>query len=506
MTLLTDDARPPALLHALIDAAGSPIVCLDRTLAVTIFNAAAERAFGRSRAEVVGRPYTNLLPDLVRRKVAGDLERVLSGAAIDHFENAIRRPDGTITVVLWSITPLSDADRPNGVLAIGQDVTTLQRMHERLVRQTRHLVGLSRIDRATITLQPPPAIATVAVRHVVEATACKTAAVIGYDLHAGLAVRLAACGDASRTPETRALEASDFITPPWPESPADHLTVPLVANAVRLGSLVAASDGGTDALTLGEIEILGQIADRLAIALDNARLFDDERRARRQFQAASARLVEIQETERRRLARELHDDIGQGLTGLKLDLEAQTRARGDDPDLARALALVHDLLARVRHLSLDLRPTSLDDLGLVPAVASLIERDFSRTGLEVTLDHHGGGRFQPEVETAAFRIIQEALTNVVRHAGTRQALVRLDATQAALHVSIEDGGCGFDPQRVPREASTGLSSLHERAAMLDGQLTIVSSPGQGTVVRAILPRTRSATLEAPAAPRRTAAR
>ena len=190
--------------------------------------------------------------------------------------------------------------------------------------------------------------------------------------------------------------------------------------------------------------------------------------------------VLLEENERRNLARELHDEIGQTLTGLKLRLEAgQTQeARG----------LVEELMSSVRNLSLDLRPAMLDDLGLLPALLWLFERYTNQTGVKVAFEHDGlGGRFGSESETAAFRIVQEALTNVARHAGAGNVVVRVWADGRTLGVQIDDGGKGFDPKAVGNGKTGGLSGMRERAAALGGQLTLESKPGEGARVMAELP-------------------
>jgi signal transduction histidine kinase len=190
--------------------------------------------------------------------------------------------------------------------------------------------------------------------------------------------------------------------------------------------------------------------------------------------------VLLEESERRNLARELHDEIGQTLTGLKLRLEAgqTSEARG----------LVEELMSSVRNLSLDLRPAMLDDLGLLPALLWLFERYSAQTGVKVAFEHTGlEGRFAAETETAAFRIVQEALTNVARHAGVPQAVVRVWADGRTLGVQIDDGGKGFDPNGALHAATGGLSGMRERATALGGQLTLESKPGQGARVMAELP-------------------
>jgi PAS domain S-box-containing protein len=213
--------------------------------------------------------------------------------------------------------------------------------------------------------------------------------------------------------------------------------------------------------------------------------------AAQRLQALSRRLLEVQELERRHLARELHDEVGQALTGLKFALEMSTQLRGDRLSVAQdeAQAVVRDLTARVRDLSLRLRPTMLDDLGLLPALVWLFQRCSAQLNIEVDFRHSGlGGRFPPEVETAAYRIIQEALTNVARHAGVRVATVRVWLDRGSLHLQVEDHGSGFDPATIHHAGpSSGLSGMQERAVLLGGRLTIESDSGSGTCLTAELP-------------------
>lgn len=211
-----------------------------------------------------------------------------------------------------------------------------------------------------------------------------------------------------------------------------------------------------------------------------------------QLEALSRRLLLVQETERRSIAKELHDEMGQMLTGLKLALEAAVHAcpDGASQHLGDATTIATELIDRVRKLAVALRPAILDDLGLFPAARSLVLRLGSSTGLQLTFDHTGiaNRRFSPEIETAAYRIAQEALTNVMRHAAVKEACLTMQADDRALTIDVTDHGCGFD-WRATWDAgeSTGLSGMHERARLLGGMFTIESSPGTGTHIRAELP-------------------
>jgi signal transduction histidine kinase len=204
----------------------------------------------------------------------------------------------------------------------------------------------------------------------------------------------------------------------------------------------------------------------------------------------------VQEAERRHLARELHDEVGQSLTALQLALKAGAdqppgrRAEG----LARAQRLVAELTGQVRDLSQALRPTMLDDLGLLPALLWHFGRYTAQTGVRVAFEHHGlGGRFPPAVETAAYRIVQEALTNVARHAGVAEASVAVWHDGARLRLRVEDRGAGFDPEAVrARGAGSGLSGMRERAALLGGRLVVKSTLEAGTCLTTELPLKTSA--------------
>ena len=266
--------------------------------------------------------------------------------------------------------------------------------------------------------------------------------------------------------------------------------IPLLVEEKKVGVLVIFSPR-EQLLDEEHVMLLG-LANQAGLAITSARLFEEVRAGRERLQTLSRRLVEVQEAERRHIARELHDEIGQALTGLKLALEisALSSAETVKTRLDEAKTLISEVLARVRELSLDLRPGMLDDLGLLPALLWHFERYTAQTGIQVDFKYTGlqGQRFLPEVETAAYRIVQEALTNVARHAGVGLTAIRLRASQDTLGVQIEDQGIGFDSEAaLASGGSSGLAGMCERAVLLGGQLTVESTPGAGTRVVAELP-------------------
>ena len=264
----------------------------------------------------------------------------------------------------------------------------------------------------------------------------------------------------------------------------------------------------------GEVELIGKDGERIWTLETATPMFDEGRevvgyvcvntdiRERKQaqeslglrnqeLQALSRQLVEVQEQERRHVARELHDEIGQLLTGLKLTLEVIPRLEEDagKAKVEQAKTMVNELMVQVRELSLDLRPAMLDDLGLLPTLLWYFERFTARTQVKVSHEHVGlDRRFRPEVETTAYRIVQEALTNVARHAGTSAVTVRMRSDQHNLLMEVHDHGAGFDPDAVmANHHSNGLYGMRERAILLGGQLTLETAPGDGTRLIAELP-------------------
>jgi PAS domain S-box-containing protein len=217
--------------------------------------------------------------------------------------------------------------------------------------------------------------------------------------------------------------------------------------------------------------------------------------SRQRLQTLSRRLVKIQETERRHLARELHDEIGQALTVIEMNLQALLESPGTGA-LARrlkaSLTVVEHVQEQVHDISLNLRPSMLDDLGLVPALRWYTKRQAALAGLQAEVRaEHLEQRLDPMIETECFRVAQEALTNVVKHAKAHTVNVELSQNEEQLHLSVRDDGVGFDVARLREQAvggaSLGLLSMEERATLAGGGLQYHSTPGQGTEVHAWFP-------------------
>lgn len=208
----------------------------------------------------------------------------------------------------------------------------------------------------------------------------------------------------------------------------------------------------------------------------------------------SAQVLSAQEEERKRIARELHDETAQALTSVLLRVRILEKSEGKK-ELGKALGDLRDLTANtlegVRRMAVDLRPPVLDDLGVEAALSSHVQEFSRRWSIPVDLDCGNLMRLSPNVGLIVYRIVQEALSNVARHASATKATVRIRQRDGHLRVEVEDDGKGFDVKltKRPQEAGLGIFGMEERASLLGGTLTIDSTPGRGTIVVAEIPLT-----------------
>jgi signal transduction histidine kinase len=240
-----------------------------------------------------------------------------------------------------------------------------------------------------------------------------------------------------------------------------------------------------------ELRLLLLVADRAAPAVELTRLLEKLRAGRERQRALSRRLLTAQEQERRRLAVELHDELGQVLTAVKINLESLERISGAGPAPAHlhdAIASVDHAMQKVRDLALDLRPSVLDDLGLAAALRWYVDRFARGIDAEVRVSVDAVPPLEPELETACFRVAQEALTNVARHAGARRVWLDLKALPDGVELSVRDDGVGFDVVAARDRAiggeSMGLLGMQERVSLVGGEFEVRSGPDGGTEVRA----------------------
>jgi len=265
------------------------------------------------------------------------------------------------------------------------------------------------------------------------------------------------------------------------------LGVPLQASGHAFGlyTLVKAEPGFFTPERVLMIEALSAPA---SVAVANARLFDEVRSGRVRLQSLSRKLVDGQENERRRVARELHDEAGQLLSSLTLGLRLLEHEAGRPEAVLTHAAELRKIAQTAQEglhrLASDLRPAVLDQLGLVPALGQLAAKVRRRNGPDVRLETVGfdGRRVSPEIEIAFFRIAQEALTNALQYSNALRISLVLTRKDSRIVMVMEDDGCGFDVDAASRSDRLGLVGIRERAEMLGGTLLVESRPGSGTTL------------------------
>jgi two-component system sensor histidine kinase UhpB len=296
---------------------------------------------------------------------------------------------------------------------------------------------------------------------------------------------------------------SDFVIPGFGGLKALQLIrkkdpdIPFLIVSGQIGEDIAVATmraGANDYIMKNNLRRLVPAVQReLAEAIDRRerRKAEQQRdQAEAEIRALANRLVELQEEERRSIARELHDETGQYLTLIRLMVDKAIKARPEECTtiLTNVKSQVTEVIGQIRNLSLTLRPGMLDDLGLVPALSWLFQRIGDQSGLKIVFEHHDVEAGLPaNINTAAYRITQEALTNVIRYAQAKKARVTVFCKEGKLFIGIEDDGRGFNLDALTPGTSTGLSAMRERARLLGGKIEIKSSQDTGTSIKAELP-------------------
>jgi len=258
--------------------------------------------------------------------------------------------------------------------------------------------------------------------------------------------------------------------------------------------LLALRSGNPDTFAQSRFGIVSEVANSLAIVIIQRRLLEQVGSANQSLQNLSRYLVNIQEQERRSLARELHDEIGQALTAVKMSLENLVKLPAADNQLhlQESIQIVSQTLQQVRNMSLNLRPALLDELGLSATLRWYVDRLAQWNNVDAQFQASlTQERISPEIETTLFRVAQEALTNAIRHAEANRVAVVLIQTDEHITLQIRDNGRGFFVekaiQNAVRGASLGLLSMQERLHLVGGELNIHSTPGLGTEIAAKVP-------------------
>ena len=468
----------------IVESAMDPIITVDESQCVVVFNAAAERVFRWPRSAVLGQPLDNLIPKRFRQGHRAHIERFGEAGVTSRRMGGLTvlmalRATGEEFPIEASISQHTENNRKLFTVIL-RDITERVRAEELLTRSETRLRGI--LDSAMD-------------------------AIITIDANQHIVLFNAAAEAMFGCPREEAMGAALawFIPERMRDGHADHVrrfgesgtatrrmgVMRIVTGLRRNGeefpidaSISQVSEHGTKFFTVILRDVTARVQSEAAL-----------KRSQGELQELAAAADVAREQDKNRIARELHDELGQALTMLQMDVAwcKQKLPAGED-DHARRLDKMAGLLggtvAATRRIAADLRPLLLDDLGLVPAVESLVENFIQRTGVPCELAVSNPQMQLPGAHsTAVFRVVQEALTNVAKHAAAKHVEVAIEQCPTEVTVSIRDDGRGFSPQDPRKAGSFGLVGLRERAYLIGGDATITSANGEGTSIELRLPIT-----------------
>lgn len=519
-----------ARFRSTVEQASDGIALTDEQGRIVEWNLAQERITGLRREDVLGLPILDAHFRLIPAERNTESFRELLTLSLQEFfstgqapwlnqplEYEIVRPDGTRRVVQTTLFPVQ-VEKGFTIGSITRDITEWIEAQNEINRRNRESAALNEIIQAinsTLDVQETLTLITTSTNRLMNTEATS---ILLYDEERDDLYFAAGSGPGADFLIGRRLQVGQGIAgwvvehnepalvpdvsqdPRWfSEFDAESgfitrslLCVPLRSKGLIVGALETMNKEG--GFNQDDVRLLSTLAASAATAIENARLFEQARDRHAQLQALSRHLVEIQEAERAHVARELHDETGQALSSLLLSLsmleQEASNPRAVRKHVANLKTTVNGMLEDLHQLATNLRPAALDLLGLVPALEQYIETFSEQHAIPIQFETVGPvfeSRLPPEVEIALYRIVQEALTNVLRHAQATRIDVLLEQRGSQVVAIIEDDGVGFDAEAARQSGRLGLLGMRERAEMLGGQLTIESAPGMGTTIYVEIP-------------------
>ncbi len=469
----------------LVHAAREAVVTIDESQRIVMLNPAAQRMFGCTAAEALGSELTRFIP-LRHRAAHAEHVRRFDASGLAEWSMGERLPvsglraNGEEFAAAITITRIDTAPRfgPGRLFTallsdLGKEddlrleLATLRHRFEAIVELSPNAIWIAEgdrvvfVNRACVALFAAPSRASLVGRSIYSLLHAESHAVVRQEVG-------------------RALASGATL-------PLLHERIERLDGKVRDVEIALAPlpDHGQTTLQM----VLNDVTQRKHEALELAR-------SRHALRGLSERLVEAREDERRRIARELHDDLGQRLTALKMELASLRQGlagRVAEGRIGAMLELLDETVASVRRIAADLRPLMLDDLGLNAAIEWLARDAARRMGIEVSVRlGEGDPPLDERASIALYRMVQEALTNVARHARATEAHIEIRQVAESLLLSVRDNGVGFSERAMQKEGSFGLMGIRERAFMLGGQMEVQNPPGGGGLLTVRLPLARAA--------------
>ncbi|HEX4486089.1 MAG TPA: PAS domain S-box protein [Terriglobales bacterium] len=507
------------LLAAIVDSSDDAIISKTLDGIITSWNKGAERMFGHSSEEAVGQSITLIIPLERRSEETEIIARLRRGEKIDHFETVRLHKDGTLLDISVTISPVKDAEgRITGASKVARDIgkrkkaeQETQELDEQLARQTRIFnATLSSITDFVYTFDRNGRF-TYINQALLDLWGLKLEEAVGknfFDLQypAELASRLqlqiqqvidSRHPVRDETPYTSPTGAGGYYEYIFSPVFDAHGNVELIAGATRditerklVEDQVRQSEERLRELAA---DLDSQVRERTReLELRNTEITEQATQVRE----LSQRLLQAQDNERRSIARDLHDSSGQLVVALAINLEMIAQTASGGPVVVKAIQesqeLIQQLTRELRTASYLLHPPLLDESGLESALSLYIQGLSDRSGLQIVLNIDDNfGRLSPEIELTIFRIVQECLTNIHRHSGSKTASIRLERDAEAVALEIKDTGQGMSEEKLygikhKRRSGVGIAGMRERIERFAGRLDI-QSDGGGTRVEVRLP-------------------
>jgi len=467
-----------AQLASIVEWSEDAIIGLSLEGEIRTWNRGAERLFGHSQREALGRHIALIIPEERRAEEDDVLARIRGGETVSHFETVRRAKDGRLIDISLTVSPVRDAaGRIVGASKVARDISERRRTEQALDEAQARLGAIvdSAMD-AVVTVDESQRVVLFN-RAAEQVFGVRRDEALGASLERFLPARFRAAHHAhiehfGRTGVTS--RRMGDVTTLWALR-ADGTEFPIEA------SISQAVEEGRRFFTviLRDITVRKHAEEAL-------------KRSEQELRELSARVLEAREEEKTRIARELHDELGQLLTALKMDLAwLRERLPSDLQDKAAEMSgMLDQTVGATRRISADLRPLMLDDLGLADAAGWLVQDFARRSGIQVEVrlpEAEALQQVSKSAATAVYRAVQESLTNIARHAGAKRAWVMLAVEDGTIHVEVEDDGRGIGSQDLAKSRSLGLKGMRERFAYLGGALEIGAAPRGGTRLRLRVP-------------------
>jgi len=504
-------------LASLVESSDDAIVGLDLTGIVTSWNRGAENIFGYSADEMIGSTYERLVPTDRRDEENHLLAQLRRGSGAAHLETVRRTKSGRLIDVSVTASPIRDPrGRVHGISKVSRDITD-RKTAERILHRNEALF-------ASLVAQAPVGVYVVNARFQLQQVNPRARPVfgnvvplLGRDLSEVMRIlwprkiadrvlgrfrRTLKTGEPYQSPEFKERRRDTGKTEIYEWQirritlPAGELGVVCFFSDVTQRRKAEASERRLAVLAASNQRLEQEVAKRRQVEDALRESAEDQVRLLERARQLSHQVLHAQEAERKRISRELHDEIAQTLVSVGVHLSALTRAVPGGPrqiakQIARTQRLVEKSVDDVHRFARDLRPSALDDLGLVPALHAFMKEFTKRTGVLGHLTAHAShATLGIDERTALYRVAQEALSNVARHARASRVAVNIRTTADAISMTIHDDGKSFSVQRVIRARGTkrlGLLGMRERVEMVGGKLGIESRRGDGTTITVTIP-------------------